>query len=254
MTAIEPFTLPFSASAWDDLRARLKRTRWPDEIPNARWANGFDLEFLRDLCRYWSEDFDWQAQLDRLSVFPHYRFQAAEEKVHFLHAKGKGPAPIPLVMTHGWPGSFLEMLEIVPLLTDPAAHGLAAEVSFDVIVPSLPGFGFSDRPQAGGTNVFRVARDMAGANVRTGISALRCLGRGFGRWREHCFRSTPQRAPHRHPPELHSRIVSTVPGAGSGDHGCRTPVLSRCRPLVRPERCLCTPAGYKAANASVCAE
>ena len=157
MATIEPFTLPVSSSAWEDLRARVKRTRWPDEISNSNWANGFDLKFLKDLCRYWSEDFDWQAQIDRLSLFPHYRFQAEEGKVHFLHVKGKGSSPIPLIMTHGWPGSFLEMLEIIPLLTDPAAHGFAADVSFDVIVPSLPGFGFSDRPQSAGMDAFRVA-------------------------------------------------------------------------------------------------
>jgi pimeloyl-ACP methyl ester carboxylesterase len=139
------------------LRSRLKQTRWPDEIPDSKWGNGFDLEFLKDLCRYWIEDFDWQAQINRLSLFPHYRFAAKVGKIHFLHVKGKGPAPIPLVMTHGWPGSFVEMLEIIPLLTNPAEHGFAADLSFDVVVPSLPGFGFSDRPQIAGVDAFRVA-------------------------------------------------------------------------------------------------
>jgi pimeloyl-ACP methyl ester carboxylesterase len=157
VTAIEPFTPPFSPSAWEDLRSRLKRTRWPDEISGSNWGDGFDLEFLKDLCSYWIEDFDWQAQIHRLSRFPHYRFAANEGKIHFLHVKGKGPAPIPLIMTHGWPGSFLEMLEIIPLLTNPAEHGFAAEVSFDVVVPSLPGFGFSERPQIAGMDAFRVA-------------------------------------------------------------------------------------------------
>jgi pimeloyl-ACP methyl ester carboxylesterase len=157
LNPIEPFTPPFSSSAWEAMRARLKATRWPDELPDSSWSNGFDLKFLKDLCRYWVEDFDWQAQVDRLALLPHYRFQANEGKIHFLHVKGKGPAPIPLVMTHGWPGSFTEMLEIIPLLVNPAEHGLDAGVSFDVVVPSLPGFGFSDRPQIAGVNVFRVA-------------------------------------------------------------------------------------------------
>lgn len=156
MPAIEPFTLPISSVAWEDLRARLKRTRWPD-APNSSWGGEFDREYLRDLCDYWADDFDWEAQIGRLSLLPHYRFQVAEGKVHFLHVKGKGPAPIPLIMTHGWPGSFVELMEIIPLLTDPATHGFAAEDSFDVIVPSLPGFGFSDKPQAPGMNAFRVA-------------------------------------------------------------------------------------------------
>ena len=157
MATIESFIPPFSPSAWEDLRVRLRQTRWPDELPTSSWEQGFDLDFLKDLCGYWSEEFDWQAQVDRLSVFPHYRLQADEGKVHFLHIKGKGPAAIPLVMTHGWPGSFLEVLEIIPLLTDPAAHGFCAQDSFDVIVPSLPGFGFSDHPQIAGVNAFRVA-------------------------------------------------------------------------------------------------
>jgi pimeloyl-ACP methyl ester carboxylesterase len=155
--AVEPFTIPFSSSAWEDLRSRLKRTRWPDEIPDSNWMYGFNREFLTDLCSYWSESFDWKKQIDRLSAFPHYRFQSEEGKIHFLHVKGKGPAPMPLILTHGWPGSFTEMLEILPLLTDPEAHGFAAADSFDVVVPSLPGFGFSDRPQAEGMDAFRVA-------------------------------------------------------------------------------------------------
>ncbi|ADW71324.1 epoxide hydrolase family protein [Granulicella tundricola] len=157
MTPIEPFSPTFSSDHWEDLRSRIKQTRWPDEIPGSDWGSGFELQSLKDLCRYWSEDFDWQKQIDRLSQFPHFRFKSDQGKIHFLHVKGRGPAAIPLILTHGWPGSFLEMLEIVPLLTNPVAHGLAADISFDVVIPSLPGFGFSDRPQSEGVNSFRVA-------------------------------------------------------------------------------------------------
>jgi pimeloyl-ACP methyl ester carboxylesterase len=131
--------------------------RWPDEIPSSDWTNGFDLKFLADLCSYWSEGFDWKAQIDRVSPFNHYIFRAGEGKVHFIHEKGRGPAPMPLILTHGWPGSFAEMLEIIPLLADPVAHGFDAADSFDVVVPSLPGFGFSDRPPNQGMNAYRVA-------------------------------------------------------------------------------------------------
>jgi pimeloyl-ACP methyl ester carboxylesterase len=141
----------------EDLRNRLQRTRWPDEIPDSNWTYGFDLRFLADLCSYWAEGFDWKAQIDRISAFSHYRFQANEGKIHFMYEKGKGPAPMPLILTHGWPGSFAEMLEILPLLTDPGAHGFDPTDSFDVVVPSLPGFGFSDRPVNEGMNAFRVA-------------------------------------------------------------------------------------------------
>ena len=157
MTPIEPFSPTFSSDHWEDLRSRIKQTRWPDEIPGSHWGSGFELQSLKDLCQYWSEDFDWQKQIDRLSQFPHFRFESDQGKIHFLHVKGRGPAAIPLILTHGWPGSFLEMLEIIPLLTNPMEHGLAAGISFDVVIPSLPGFGFSDRPQSEGVNSFRVA-------------------------------------------------------------------------------------------------
>src|ERR1700744_702841 len=157
MTSIERFIPTYSSDQWEDLRSRIQRTRWPEEVQEFDWGSGFELQFLKDLCRYWSEEFDWQRQIDRLSQFPHYRFKSDQGKIHFLHIKGRGPAAIPLIMTHGWPGSFLEMLEIIPLLTNPAEHGLAADISFDLVVPSLPGFGFSDRPQTEGVNSFRVA-------------------------------------------------------------------------------------------------
>ena len=157
MTSIERFTPTFSSDQWEDLRFRLGRTRWPDQIGESDWDNGLELQSLKDLCRFWSEDFDWQKHIGLLSQFPHYHFHSDQGNIHFLHVKGRGPAAIPLIMTHGWPGSFLEMLEIIPLLTNPADHGLSADISFDLVIPSLPGFGFSDRPQIEGVNSFRVA-------------------------------------------------------------------------------------------------
>jgi pimeloyl-ACP methyl ester carboxylesterase len=154
---IERFSLPFSQSAVDDLHDRLQRTRWPDEVPGSPWLYGFDRSFLQELCAYWKDSFDWKSQLENLSSFHHYRFQANGTGIHFIHERGKGPAPIPLILTHGWPGSFLEMTRIIPLLTDPAAHGGDPADSFDVVVPSLPGYGFSDKPTQPGMNVYRIA-------------------------------------------------------------------------------------------------
>jgi len=93
---------------------------WPDEIPDAAWEYGFDRSFLQDLCLYWQDGFDWKTQLDRLSAFHHYR---DANGIHFIHERGKGPRPMALIITHGWPGSFIEMMRIIPMLTDPAAHG-----------------------------------------------------------------------------------------------------------------------------------
>ena len=144
--ALQRFTPPFSQPALDDLRERLRRTRWPDQIPDREWAYGFDLGFLQDICEYWAR-FDWRAQLERIARLPHYRFSSSGIGIHFIHLPSRSMAAIPLVLTHGWPGSFLEMLRIIPLLTD----------SFHVVVPSLPGYGFSDRPVRPGMNVFRIA-------------------------------------------------------------------------------------------------
>ncbi len=154
---IEPFKVTVLEATLDDLRERLARTNWPDEIPGAAWDYGFNLAYLKELVEYWRNSFDWRAQEKRINSFPHFRATIDGVGLHFIHARGRGPNPLPLVLTHGWPGSFLEMLDILPLLTDPAAHGADARDSFDVIVPSIPGFGFSDRPTAPGMDTFRVA-------------------------------------------------------------------------------------------------
>ena len=177
---IEPFSIPFSQPAVDDLRDRLARTRWPDEIPGANWDYGTDLSFLQNICEYWKDRFDWKAQVERLSTFQHYRYSSEDIGIHFIHARGKGPAPIPLLLTHGWPGSFLEMAGIIPLLTDPASHGGDASDAFDVVVPSLPGYGFSDRPASPGMNVFRVAELWAGLMNELGFYRFAAQGGDLG--------------------------------------------------------------------------
>ena len=154
---IEPFLPPYSQSAVDDLRRRLQQTRWPETIFGAGSSLGVDREFLEDLCGYWMNTFNWKAQLDRLSTLHHYRYKAKEGSVHLIYEKGTGPSSMPLILTHGWPGSFLEMLKIVPLLTHPAAHGHGPADSFDVVIPSLPGFGYSDKPAQLGMNFLRIA-------------------------------------------------------------------------------------------------
>lgn len=177
---VEAFSIPLFESAMDDLRDRLRRTRWPDEIPDAAWEYGFDLEFLKRLCTYWREDFDWKAQVEKLSTVHHFLYTSETLGIHFLHECGKGPAPIPLIMTHGWPGSFLEMLKIIPLLTDPAAHGGDAADSFDVVVPSLPGYGFSDRPTTRGVNTFRIAELWLGLMRELGYGRFAAQGGDIG--------------------------------------------------------------------------
>jgi pimeloyl-ACP methyl ester carboxylesterase len=177
---IEPFSLPFSQPAVDDLRDRLQRTRWPDEIPGANWEYGVDLNFLRQICEYWRDRFDWKAQVEKFSTFHHYRYSSENLRIHFIHERGKGPAPIPLILTHGWPGSFLEMMRIIPLLTDPGSYGGSSSDAFDVVIPSLPGYGFSDRPARPGMNVFRIAELWTGLMNELGYNRFAAQGGDLG--------------------------------------------------------------------------
>jgi len=154
---IERFSLPYSEAADRDLRERLARTRWLDSISGSGWAYGVNREYLRKLCEYWREVFIWREQIERLSLFEHYYFHSRSGRIHFIHERGHGKDPIPLILTHGWPGSFIEMLKVIPMLTDPDTYGGDAEDSFDVIVPSLPGYGFSEPPFEQGMNTIRIA-------------------------------------------------------------------------------------------------
>lgn len=178
--SIEPFEIGFSQTSVDHLRNRLAQTRWPDEIAGSQGHYGVDLTFMLEICDYWRKHFDWAAQLKRFSAFDHFRYISEGFGVHFIHERGKGPAPLPLVLTHGWPGSFIEMLRIIPLLTDPEAHGGDAKDAFDVVVPSLPGFGYSDRPTDPGMNIFRVADLWAGLMSDLGYLRFAAQGGDIG--------------------------------------------------------------------------
>lgn len=172
---IVPFALPHSAEAVADLRRRLRGTRWPDKVPGPGWTDGFDQDVLRGICDHWSEKFDWSAQIRRFAAFPHFMATIAGQEIHFLHVRGKGPGAIPLILTHGWPGSFVEFLRLIPLLTDPAAHGMAPDLCFDVVVPSLPGYGYSGKPGRG-MNIFAVADLWAGLMSELGYDRFAAQG------------------------------------------------------------------------------
>ena len=154
---VRPFTIDVEDSVLDDLRQRLAGTRWPDEMPNSGWDYGSNLGYVKELVEYWRTEFDWRAQEAKLNAFSHFKSEVDGLDIHFIHEKGKGPNPMPLIITHGWPSCFFEMTKIIPLLTDPASHGGDAADSFDVVAPSLPGFGFSDHAQDRGMEVQRVA-------------------------------------------------------------------------------------------------
>jgi len=142
----ERFTIAVPDAVLDDLHERLARTRWPDQLPGTDWDYGADTAYMRELVEYWQNDFDWRAQEARLNEFDHFRASIDGMRVHYVHARSDDPDAIPILLLHGWPSSFVQMLDIIPLLTDPAAHGRPGAQAFHVVAASLPGFGFSDVP------------------------------------------------------------------------------------------------------------
>lgn len=142
---MRPFQIKLPQQTLDDLQARLTNTRWPDEMSDTGWELGTNLSYLKELVQYWQQGFDWRKQEKMLNQFAHFRTEVDGFGLHFIHERGKGENPMPLLLSHGWPDSFYRFYKLIPLLTDPAAHGGRAEDTFDVVVPSLPGYGFSDK-------------------------------------------------------------------------------------------------------------
>jgi pimeloyl-ACP methyl ester carboxylesterase len=149
--SVEPFLVAVPEQILADLKARIRNTRWPGGAPGAPWSQGTDLEWLRNLLDYWVDDFDWRAQERRLRELAQFRIEMDGIRIHFVHERARSGRGIPLILTHGWPSAFIEYLPLVPLLTDPPRHGING-LGFDLVIPSLPGYGFSERPQRAGVN------------------------------------------------------------------------------------------------------
>ena len=177
---IEKFTINISDSLLADLRRRLDATRWPDELENVGWDMGSRLSYMKSLADYWRNGYDWRRQEATLNQLPQYRVALDGFHIHFVHARSKHPKPLPLLITHGWPGSFVEMVKLIPLLTDPVAHEGSAEDAFDVIVPSLPGYGFSDRPTERGMSPFKIAGLWARLMTELGYERFAAQGGDWG--------------------------------------------------------------------------
>jgi pimeloyl-ACP methyl ester carboxylesterase len=152
---ITPFTIQVAQEVLSDLQLRLKNTRWSSQIAGTGWDAGTDLNYLKQLAAYWQGNFDWRKQEVALNQFHHFKTEVEGTGIHFIHERGKGPNPFPLILTHGYPDSFYRFAKIIPMLTDPESFGGRADDAFDIVVPDLPGYGFSDRPAKPGT-IFRV--------------------------------------------------------------------------------------------------
>jgi epoxide hydrolase len=167
---IRPFRVEVPDADLDDLRDRLARTRWPDQIPGSGWGYGTDLAYLQDLCTYWQTKFDWRAQEDRFNRWPHFLTDIDGQQIHFIHARSDDPDALPLIMSHGWPGSVSEFLDVIEPLRE----------SFHVVVPSLPGYGWSGPTTQPGWDVKRVAEAWASLMARLGYDRYGAQGGDWG--------------------------------------------------------------------------
>ncbi|MGI5171327.1 epoxide hydrolase family protein [Spirillospora sp. CA-253888] len=177
---VTPFHLDVPETDLDDLRERLARTRWPEGETVDDWSQGVPLAYLRELCRYWAEGYDWRATERRLNALPQFRTSIDGLGVHFLHVRSPHEDALPLVLTHGWPGSVVEFLKVIGPLTDPPAHGGAARDAFHVVCPSLPGYGFSDKPSRRGWGVERIADAWITLMSRLGYARYGAQGGDWG--------------------------------------------------------------------------
>jgi epoxide hydrolase len=177
---IEEFRINIPQADLDNLARRLGETRWPTALPGPAWQRGVPVDYLRELAGYWRDEFDWRAQEKRLNAYPQYITQIDGQKIHFLHVKSPEPNATPLLLLHGWPGSVVEFMHVIGPLSDPRAHGGDPAVAFDLVIPSLPGFGFSGPAAEPGWGSRRIASALAELMRRLGYQRYGAQGGDFG--------------------------------------------------------------------------
>jgi pimeloyl-ACP methyl ester carboxylesterase len=176
---IKPFVIDLDEDLLSDLQHRLAKTRMPVYPADGDWSAGTDPDYLKELLKFWQHSFDWRKQEAMLNQFSHFKTELADIDIHYIHQRGQGANPFPLLLTHGYPDSFYRFAKLIPMLTDPESFGGRAEDSFDVIVPDLPGYGFSGKPSKDGT-IFRIG-DMW-AHLMTETLGYRRFGAHGGDW------------------------------------------------------------------------
>ncbi len=178
--SVTPFRIDIPQSQLDDLRDRLTRTRWPSEIPGVGWSRGVPKDYLKDLVTHWRDSYDWRKQEAQLNELPQFTTTVDGQSIHFVHVRSPEPNALPLVLSHGWPGSFIEFLDVIGPLTDPRVHGGDPADAFDVVVPALPGFGFSGPTSEPGWATDRMARAFAEVMRRLGYDRYGAQGGDMG--------------------------------------------------------------------------
>jgi pimeloyl-ACP methyl ester carboxylesterase len=177
---VEPFEFRARDADLEDLADRLGRTRFAEPVAGEGWDAGVPIPYLRDLVGYWADTYDWRAAEAQLQAFPHFRTLVDDQSIHFIHARSPHPDALPLLLVHGWPGSFVEFLDVIPRLVDPPAFGGRAEDAFHVVVPSLPGYGFSGPPRTPGWDVARIAAAFTELMSRLGYARYGAQGGDWG--------------------------------------------------------------------------
>src|SRR5262245_20113960 len=177
---IQSFQLHVEDAVLEDLHERLARTRIPDQIPDTGWEYGVPVEYLRELVEHWRDRYDWRSHEAQLNALPQFRTRIDGQSVHFIHLRSPHDDALPLLLTHGWPGSVIEFLDVIPRLTDPEAHGGVASDAFHVVVPSLPGYGFSEPTRTRGWDVPRIARAFIELMTRLGYARYGAQGGDWG--------------------------------------------------------------------------
>jgi pimeloyl-ACP methyl ester carboxylesterase len=179
-TAIRPFQIEVSDEQLADLRRRITATNWPEKETVADQSQGVPLALTQELARYWATDYDWRKCEARLKALPHFMTEIDGLDIHFIHVRSKHEDALPLVINHGWPGSIIEQLKIIEPLTDPTAHGATASDAFDVVIPSMPGYGFSGKPSETGWGPERMARAWSELMTRLGYDRYVAQGGDWG--------------------------------------------------------------------------
>ena len=245
-TDIRPFRVDMPEEAIADLRRRIAATRWPSRELVADRSQGVQLATIQELARYWATDYDWRACEARLNALPQFTTEIDGVDIHFIHVKSPHADALPLIMTHGWPGSVIELLEVVGPLTDPTAHGGRAEDAFDLVLPSLPGYGFSGEPAEVGWNPGRVAQAWAELMRRLGYTRYVAQGGDVG--------AAVTDAMGRQAPEglagIHMNLLVTALGGGAMPGGHRAGTRgARADQDIQGERLRLLPrAGHAAAD------
>lgn len=178
--AIHPFRIEIPEADLQDLRDRLEATRWPSELPGIGWSRGVPVDYLKDLAEHWRTGYDWRAHEAALNEFPQFTTTIDGENIHFLHVRSPEPDALPLVLTHGWPGSFVEFLKVIGPLSDPRSHGGDPSDAFHLVIPAIPNFGFSGPAHSAGWNTGRVASAWAELMRRLGYERYGAQGGDFG--------------------------------------------------------------------------